>query len=123
MLTSNEIINVEGKTGRYTREYYSRDLFKPVTTEYNLKTRNLENYISRKLDNAKDITRVFKNLEKQGYTVTTVETVFGKVPCFNTEIGGIFNGNIRTINVLWSATPNIEETYLGFKQTIYATIK
>ena len=62
MITSNKIINVEGIEGTYTRKEYTRDMFKEVTTQYNLTTKNLEKYLTRKIDNAKDITKVFKNL-------------------------------------------------------------
>ena len=119
MLTSNEKINVEGVTGTYTRNYYTREMFKEVTTPYNERTKYLETFLANKLKNAKDITRIFNNLTKQGYTVTTVKTVFNiNAPCYNTEIGGIFNGNIRTINVLWANIPNNE-----YKQSILAIIK
>ena len=121
-LKSNQQINVEGKIGRYTRESYSRDMFKPVDTEYNNSTKNLEVYLSGKVKNARDITKVFRNLENKGYTITTVRTIYNNIPCYNTEIGGIFNGNIRTINVLWQDKVDyydrgnfIED---GFKQTI-----
>ena len=121
MLKSNEIINVEGVVGRYTREEYRRDMFSPVETKYSLCTKDLERYIARKINNAKDIIRVFKNLEKQGYSIRTVKTVFGtrsKIPCYNTEIGGIFNGNIRTLNVLWSEN----KSGVGSPQVIHAII-
>ena len=119
MITSNKIINVEGIKGTYIRKEYTRDMFKEVTTQYNLNTKNLEKYLSRKVYNAKDITRVFKNLEKEGYTITTVKTVTPlKSECFNTEIGGIFNGNIRTINILW--IPTLAEK--GFKQRVLTVI-
>ena len=117
------IQNVEHVQGRYTRENFTHDMFKPVTTTYSLTTRNLENYLSNKIKNAKDITKVFKNLEKQGYTITTVETQAMGTPFYNTEIGGIFNGNIRTINIIWrESTPE----YAGkenFKQEIFCIIK
>ena len=117
-----EVVNVEGTKGRYTREFYSLEMFKPVTTEYNLTTRNLEQYLKNKLNRAKDITKVFKNLEKQGYTITTVKTVFIGEPCYNTEIGCIFNGNIRTLNILWQDKADYIDRGLciedGYKQLI-----
>jgi len=119
MLISDKKINVTGEIGTYIRNNTTRDMFKEVSTEYNLRTSNLETYLANKIKQAKDITRVFKNLEKQGYTVTTVQTVFNiNTPCFNTEIGGIFNGNIRTINVLW-VTSDRED----YKQSILGIIK
>ena len=123
MTTLQPIQNVEHVQGRYTREHFTREMFKPVTTEYNLTTRDLENYIANKIKRAKDITKVFKNLEKQGYTITTVETQAMRTAYYNTEIGGIFNGNIRTLNVIWrNSTPE----YAGkenFKQEIFCIIK
>ena len=124
-MTDLKIKNVENKEGRYTREYYRREMFKEVTTSYNHTTKNLEIYLQKRILEAKDITKVFKNLEKQGYTVTTVETCLGgehHIPIFNTEIGGIFNGNIRVINVLWGK-PNLVQVDMGFKQTIHAILK
>jgi hypothetical protein len=118
----NEIKNVENVTGRYTREFYNFDDFKKVNTLYNLTTRNLEQYLKNKINKAKDITKVFKNLEKDNYTITTVLTNYLGEDCYNTEIAGIFNGNIRTINVLWQ---NKADWYDrgncikdGYKQTI-----
>ena len=123
MTTLQPIQNVEHVQGRYTREHFTREMFKPVTTEYNLTTRDLENYIANKIKRAKDITKVFKNLEKQGYTITTVETQAMRTAYYNTEIGGIFNGNIRTLNVIWrNSTPE----YAGkenFKQELFCIIK
>lgn len=122
---TREIMNVEGVTGRYTREHYTRDMFKEVTTPYNYSTRNLELLIQRKVLEAKDITRVFKNLTKKGYTITTIETVLGgehHIPCYNTEIGGVFNGNVRVVNILWG-TPSLDRVDMGYKQNIYAIIK
>jgi len=98
-------------------------VFKPVTTKYNLATRDLESYIANKIKNAKDITKVFKNLEKQGYTITTVETSFMHSKAFNTEIGGIFNGNARVLNVIWQDIPNEYEAESGCKQEICLIIK
>lgn len=125
MLKSREIMNVEGTIGRYTREHYTREMFKEIDTPYNHRTRNLELLIQRKILEAKDITKVFNNLLKKGYTITTVETVLGgehHIPCYNTEIGCIFNGNIRVINILWG-NPSFNCTRYGYKQTIHAIIK
>lgn len=122
MLEAKEIINVEGVTGRYTREFYSHDMFTPVTTKYSFTTRDLGRYLKNRINKAKDITKLFNNLEKQGYKITTVKTVFGKEPCFNTEIGGIFNGNIHTLNVLWQDKADYIDRGLcvedGYKQLI-----
>ena len=125
MLKSKEIMNVEGTIGRYTREHYTREMFKEIDTPYNLRTRNLELLIQRKILNAKDITKVFNNLLKKGYTITTIETVLGgehHIPCYNTEIGCIFNGNIRVVNILWGK-PSLDRIDTGYKQTIHAIIK
>ena len=123
MTTLQPIQNVEHVQGRYTREHFTREMFKPVTTEYNLTTRDLENYIANKIKRAKDITKVFKNLEKQGYTITTVETQAMRTAYYNTEIGGIFNGNIRTLNVVWHDIPSEYGIDIGLKQEICAIIK
>lgn len=121
-LESKAIINVEGKLGRYTRETYTKDMFKPVTTSTNIYNLNLENYLANKIKNAKDITKVFKNLEKANYTITTVKTIYNEnTPCYNTEIGGIFNGNIKVINVIWENINNTSKD--GFKQSIIYIIK
>ena len=119
MIISNKKINVNGEENTYTRNH-TFDMFKEVTTKYNLKTRFLENYIAEKIKNAKDIIKVFENLKKQGYTITTVRTTFNiNIPCFNTEIGGIFNGNIRTLNVLWTD----KQKSADYKQNILCIIK
>lgn len=117
-----EIKNVENVKGRYTREFYKFEDYQKVNTPYNLTTQYLEKYLKNKINRAKDITKVFKNLEKDGYTIRTVLTNFMNEPCNNTEIGGIFNGNIRTINVLWQDKSDwYDRTSCkdnGYKQTI-----
>lgn len=120
------IKNVEGVIGRYTREFYKFEDFNKVSTPYTPTTCNLEIYLKRRINRAKDILKVFKKLEKEGYSITTVETSYFGEKCYNTEIAGIFNGNIHDINVLWGDKADyydrgncIED---GFKQTVHAFI-
>ena len=125
MLESNEAINVLGEKGTYIRRHFTFEDFSgfEVLTQYNLYTKDIRKYIKNRISKAKNILNVFKKLEKEKYSITTVSTVFGKTKCYNTEIGGIFNGNLFTVNVLWNNRPDcwdrgtcIED---GYKQTIY----
>lgn len=93
---------------------------KEVKTKYSETTKDIGKYLRHKIRNAKDIEKVFNNLRKQDYTVTTSLKVSETVANSYVKqaiITGKFNGNTFNVIVYYKDKEPCED---GFKQEIYA---
>lgn len=86
-----------------------------VQTKFSANTQDITNYIRKRIRQAKDIEKLFKNLEKQGYTITREtrdSSILGVVTTVFVE--GIFNGNSFKLSVEYTDNKSIGE----YKQDI-----
>lgn len=88
---------------------------KVVQTKFSANTQDITNYIRKRIIQAKDIEKLFKNLEKQDYTITREtrdNSILGVITTVFVE--GIFNGNSFQLSVEYTDNKSNGE----YKQSI-----